>query len=329
MDERSHVSDSESHEAADDQPSNDTEDSDSVSEAGTDTDLGPANTEWIDGDAAPEDSSDTASEADTDDELEPSDNEWIDDEQEELQDLEHILEDDDQGPSVDELVEEAIAKSPPSHHEEIRAARPAEPSLAEIVDQAIAQVMTPSTDASTGSKRKRATPVLDRAPANSTTGTKTKRATPVLDEAPVDNTTGTKTKRAARKVSGTRHSPVSTSRTRVRPPTRKHPWTLKELARYNSISLGGKMKSLSAAERAKCEAAFDDGMTRVIETRCQQAQATDPEVPDAAVSMVFRKWMVSEGPKEIFEMVRNATTQDRRIVLGSMFLGLTSFEDLP
>lgn len=89
------------------------------------------------------------------------------------------------------------------------------------------------------------------------------------------------------------------------------------------------MKSLSVADRAKCEAAFDDGMTRVIEIRHQQARAKGSDGPDAATSMVFRQRMIGDGPKAIFQIVRNATTQDRRIVLGDMFLGLISFNDLP
>ena len=43
-----------------------------------------------------------------------------------------MLRDDGQGQCVDELVEEAIVKSLPAHHEEIGAAH--QPSLAEIVD---------------------------------------------------------------------------------------------------------------------------------------------------------------------------------------------------
>ena len=104
---------------------------------------------------------------------------------------------------------------------------------------------------------------------------------------------------------------------------------MKELVRYNSVSLGGKVESLSPTDRAKCKAAFDDGMTRIIEIRCQEARAKGPDGPNAAISMVFRQWMMENGPEAIFQIVQSATTQDRGIVLGGMFLCLTSFEGLP
>lgn len=44
--------------------------------------------------------------------------------------------------------------------------------------------------------------------------------------------------------------------------------------------------------------------------------------------MVFRQWMMENGPEAIFQIVHSATTQDRRDVFGGVFLGLTSSEDL-
>lgn len=131
------------------------------------------------------------------------------------------------------------------------------------------------------------------------------------------------------KAGGVRRKKVSASRTPI--VTRSKPWTLKEFLKKKSVGFGpapGRL-SLSDEQRKEAEETFDRGLINVINERCRQAALAGPDEGRHPITLGFRAWMETSSPREIFNVVREATTPERRIVLGGMFHEWTDFTDLP
>lgn len=109
-----------------------------------------------------------------------------------------------------------------------------------------------------------------------------------------------------------------------------HRWLLSEILKHSdAVNLGKtSIPELSEEDELLCEEAFDTGMWNVIEERCRQAVSEEPDHIEFPISPGFRHWMKEEA-EEIFHIIRNATSRERRIVHGGIYTGVTKFTDLP
>lgn len=96
-----------------------------------------------------------------------------------------------------------------------------------------------------------------------------------------------------------------------------------------SIGRAGGLPKRSRAIRKKCLAHFVIRMEKIIRVRSDLAHSDALSGPDFPMTRGTRRWWTTHSQEEILAKVSQATTEERRLVLGGMWLGHYKFTDLP
>jgi hypothetical protein len=103
------------------------------------------------------------------------------------------------------------------------------------------------------------------------------------------------------------------------------------VASFTAISIGksGGLGMQSYAVIKECLIEFRDRMQKSIRQRSALANSHRRDDPTFPMSCRMRQYFISNSAQQIWKMVRDTVSQGRQIVLGGIWTGAYTFEDLP